>query len=178
MIFDVVYSDPPWRYDFSKKTADSIEAHYPTMACEDIMSLDVPSARNSVLYLWATAPKLIEALSVMSAWGFKYKTNMVWDKERIGLGYWSRVQHEHLLIGTRGHFSPPDYRYRVSSVYREKKTKHSKKPDAIRDMIANAYSQCSKLELFGREEHEGWVVVGNEIGGKDIRDSLKELRER
>ena len=177
MKFDVIFSDPPWRYDFSKKTVDSIEAHYPTMAVEDIMALDVPSSDNSVLYLWATAPKLTEALSVMSACGFQYKTNMVWDKMCIGLGYWSRVQHEHLLIGTKGHFSPPAYEYRVSSVYQEKKTRHSKKPDGIRNMIANAYSSFSKLELFGREEHEGWVVLGNEVGGEDITEALRKLRE-
>ena len=177
MLFDVIFSDPPWRYDFSKKTVDSIEAHYPTMATEDICELSIPSSPNSVLYLWATAPKLIEALAVMSAWGFTYKTNMVWDKMRIGLGYWSRVQHEHLLIGTKGHFSPPEYQYRVSSVYQEKKTRHSKKPDAIRNMIANAYSRYNKLELFGREEHDGWTVLGNEVGGDDIAEALRKLRE-
>lgn len=175
MIFDVVYADCPWRYDFSKKTADSIEAHYPTMAVEDIMNLHVPSAKNSVLFLWATAPKLIEALSVMSAWGFQYKTNIVWDKERIGLGYWSRVQHEHLLIGTKGHFPPPAYIFRESSVYREKKTKHSRKPDHIREWINSAYGGVSRLELFGREEHAGWVTVGNAIDGEDITTALAKI---
>ena len=177
MNFDIIYADPAWRYDFSKKTVDSIEEHYPTMATEEICCLDIPSSPDSVLFLWATAPKLVEALDVMRSWGFQYKTNMVWDKVRIGLGFWSRVQHEHLLIGTKGRFSPPDYQYRVSSVYREKKTRHSKKPDYIRNMIANAYSQCSKLELFGRELHEGWVTLGNEVGGEDIKESLRKLRE-
>lgn len=177
MKFDVILADPPWRYNFSKKTADSIEAHYPTMAVEDIMALDVPSADRSVLYLWSTAPKLLEALAVMDAWGFQYKTNMVWDKERIGLGYWSRVQHEHLLIGTKGCFSPPEYAYRISSVYKEKKRRHSRKPDYIRDYIAKAFGEQNRLELFGREEHEGWTVVGNEIDGDDIAVSLRKLRE-
>jgi N6-adenosine-specific RNA methylase IME4 len=175
MKFDVIYSDCPWRYDFSKKTADSIEAHYPTMDIEDIASLSVPCASNSVLFLWATAPKLSEAMYVMESWGFTYKTNIVWDKCVIGLGYWSRVQHEHLLIGTRGKFSPPAYEFRESSVYKEKKGKHSRKPDHIRDWIDKSYSGMSKLELFGRDEHPGWITVGNAIDGEDITVALAKL---
>ena len=85
--YQIIYADPPWRYDFSKDNADKIENHYPTMALQEICELDIPSDDNSVLYLWATAPKLLEALAVMKAWGFKYKTQMIWDKELIGMGY-------------------------------------------------------------------------------------------
>lgn len=175
MKFDVIYADPPWRYNFSKKTVDSIEAHYPTMAIEDIASLVIPSASNSALFLWTTAPKLPEAMYVMQQWGFLYKTNIVWDKRVIGLGYWSRVQHEHLLIGTKGKFSPPAYEFRESSVYEEKKRKHSRKPDHIREWIDRAYPLQSKLELFGREEHPGWVTIGNAIDGEDVSVALSKL---
>ena len=58
--YKIIYADPPWRYDFSKKDVDSIEAHYPTMSIEEICALQVPSEDNALLYLWATAPKLRE----------------------------------------------------------------------------------------------------------------------
>lgn len=105
--YQVIYADPPWRYDFSKSNSREIENQYPTMTVEEICALDVPSSTNSVLYLWATAPKLREALQVMDAWGFEYKSQMVWDKEILGMGYWFRGQHEILLVGTKGKFSPP-----------------------------------------------------------------------
>ena len=92
--FEVVYADPPWRYDFSKSDSREIENQYPTMTVDEICALKIPSAKNSVLYLWATAPKLREALQVMAAWGFEYKSHGIWDKEIIGMGYWFRGQHE------------------------------------------------------------------------------------
>lgn len=96
--YEVIYADPPWRYDFSKSNSREIENQYPTMSVDEICSLKVPTADNAVLYLWATAPKLLEALRVMDAWGFEYKTNAVWDKQIIGMGYWFRGQHELLLV--------------------------------------------------------------------------------
>jgi len=100
--YEVILADPPWKYDFSKDSTDSIEYHYPTMILEEIKNLKVPSADNAVLFLWATAPKLKEALEVIESWGFKYKTCAVWDKEWIGMGYWFRGQHELLLVGIKG----------------------------------------------------------------------------
>ena len=161
--YQILYCDPPWRYDFSKSNNRQIENQYSTMEIEDIKRLIIPSADNAVLYLWATAPKLIEALEVVKAWGFTYKTNMTWDKEWIGMGYWFRGQHELLLVGVRGKFSPPSQALRISSVYQEQRTRHSKKPDAIRNYIAQWYPDQSKIELFARQRTPGWDVWGNEI---------------
>lgn len=161
--YSVIYADPPWRYDFSKTNNREIENQYPTMDIEDIKKLSIPCEDNSVLYLWATAPKLREALDTMQAWGFEYKTHMVWDKEIIGMGYWFRGQHELLLVGTKGKFSPPDQDSRISSVYREKRTKHSKKPGLIRNLIHSWYPEFSKIELFARNSDENWDVWGNEV---------------
>ena len=161
--YQVIYADPAWRYNFCKDNADRIENHYPTMSTEEICNLKVPSANNSVLYLWATAPKLLEALQVMKAWGFTYKTNAVWDKGWIGPGYWFRGQHELLLVGTKGKFSPPEPTLRVSSVWREKKTEHSKKPAGIRSLISQWYPLQTKIELFARQRTNGWSVWGNEV---------------
>jgi len=161
--YEVILADPPWEYDFCKDNSDSINNHYPTMTVEEIKNLEVPSADDAVLFLWATAPKLKEALEVMEAWGFKYKTCAVWDKEWIGMGYWFRGQHELLLVGVKGSFSPPQESCRFSSVIREKRQEHSKKPDKVYEMLEVMFPQSKRLELFARNKRPGWEVWGNEI---------------
>jgi N6-adenosine-specific RNA methylase IME4 len=163
VLYDVIYADPPWRYSFSKSDSRQIENQYPTMSVDEICALSIPSAPNSVLYLWATAPKLLEAIAVMKAWGFTYKTHATWDKELLGMGYWFRGQHELLLVGTKGQFSPPPQPLRVGSVIREKRSKHSKKPMIVRDMIASWFPDARRVELFARESTLGWDVWGNEV---------------
>lgn len=105
--YDIIYADPPWRYDHSFTDSRRIENNYPTMENEEIMALKIPSNKDSVLFLWATAPKLPEALKVMEAWGFNYRTHLIWDKNSIGMGYWFRNQHELLMVGLKGKFSAP-----------------------------------------------------------------------
>ncbi len=164
-MFDVVYADPPWKYSFSKSNSRKIENQYPTMTTTEICNLKIPTAENAVLYLWATAPKLLEALKVMEAWGFKYKTQAVWDKGKIGMGYWFRGQHELLLVGVKGKFSPPEQSKRTSSVYKFVRGKHSKKPVEIRDLIKDWFPCANRLEMFCREPADGWSVFGNEAHG-------------
>jgi len=161
--FEVIYADPPWRYEFSSDTKDDIENKYPTMELEEIKSMDIPSADNSVLLMWATAPKTEEAIEVLNAWGFKYRTNAVWDKEWIGMGYWFRGQHELLLVGVKGNFSPPESTERVSSVIRERRTEHSKKPECVYGMIEKMFPDRKYLELFARNNRDNWTGFGNEI---------------
>ena len=161
--YDVIYADPAWRYDFSKSNSREIENQYPTMTIEEICALKVPAKENAVLYMWATAPKLLEAIKVLNAWGFEYKTQAVWDKEIIGMGYWFRGQHEILIVATKGKFSPPEQPLRISSVIREKRTKHSKKPIYVRDMIEQWFPNAERLEMFARTSGENWDVWGNEV---------------
>jgi len=161
--YDVIYVDPAWRYDFSKSDNRKIENQYPTMDLNEICLLNVPSKKNCVLYMWATAPKLLEAIKVINAWGFQYKTQAIWDKGIIGMGYWFRGQHEILIVATKGKFPPPDSSLRISSVIKEKRTKHSKKPIYIRDMIEKWYPNAEKLEMFARESSKKWDVWGNEV---------------
>ena len=161
--YEVLYVDCPWRYDFSKDTSDEIEQKYSTMTVQELKELDIPAAENAVIYMWATAPKLIEALEVMDAWGFTYKTNAIWDKEWIGMGFWFRGQHELLLVGTKGSFSPPKEKNRVSSVFRKKREEHSKKPDEIQDHITEAFPNRKKIELFARRKKDGWASWGDEL---------------
>lgn len=120
--FNVIYADPPWQYDFCCTDSRKIENHYPTMSAEEIAKIKFTTADDAVLFLWATAPKLREALYVMESWGFTYKTHAVWDKEIIGMGYWFRSQHELLLIGTKGNMNPPEPEKRYPSIIKSKRT--------------------------------------------------------
>ena len=164
MKYDVIYADPAWRYDFSKSKNRDVENQYPTMTIDDICNLPVNNMtnENAVLYMWATAPKLPEAMKVIEAWGFKYVTHGIWDKEMIGMGYWFRGQHELLMVAKKGKFSPPPSTMRISSVMKEKRGKHSKKPDFIRNLIKEWYPSAARLEMFCREEKQGWHTWGNE----------------
>lgn len=173
--YQIIYADPPWKYDFSKDNADKIEHHYQTMSLEEICKLKIPSDNNAVLYLWATAPKLTEALEVMKSWGFVYKTHCIWDKDWIGMGYWFRGKHELLLIGVKGKFSPPPPSLRVPSIYKQRRAAHSKKPEYFRDLIGATFKEMNKIELFARQKTEGWDCLGNKISGRDIRQELEEM---
>jgi N6-adenosine-specific RNA methylase IME4 len=162
--YDVILADPPWRYDFSRSASRAIERQYPTMTPDELKAIPVGewAAPDSVLFLWATAPKLPLALEVMATWGFTYRTNAVWDKGLIGMGYYFRGQHEHLLIGNRGKPRLPVASTRQSSVIHERRTRHSAKPVAAYEAIEGMYPHARKLELFARAGRNGWDAWGNE----------------
>jgi N6-adenosine-specific RNA methylase IME4 len=162
--YDVIYADPPWRYaNQAPRSQDRIESYYPTMPIEDIRAIPVENlaASDAALFLWATSPLLPEALSVMTAWGFTYKTSMAWDKGRMGLGYWVRVQHELLLIGSRGNPGRPLTR-NICSVISEPRGPHSRKPDRARRNIEAMFPTARRIELFARMRTPGWDAWGNE----------------
>jgi len=159
----VLYADPPWQYEHPISNSRKIENQYSTMSLESIKQMNISIAKDAVLYLWATAPKLTEALSVMDSWGFAYRSCAIWDKGMIGMGYWFRIQHELLLVGVRGKKSPPKPEQRVSSILCVKRGQHSSKPDQVRHMISTWYPNERKLELFAREAHEGWDSFGNQV---------------
>lgn len=167
--FSIIYADPPWQYDFTRSASREIENQYPTMDVEEIKAINVSEFchTDAVLYLWATAPKLRESLSVMEAWGFEYKTNMVWVKDRIGLGYWARSQHELLLIGTRGNFPTPSKAKRVSSIIEAPRRKHSQKPVQCAELLETLYPNMAKIELFCRSPRKGWTVWGYEAATQE-----------
>lgn len=162
-LFNVIYADPPWRYDFSISKSRQVETHYPTMALEEICALEIPSASDAVLFLWVPAPKLQDGLTVMTAWGFNYRTHMVWEKDKLGPGWYFRSIHEDLLLGTKGALGcplPPD---RPRSIFKAARKEHSRKPDSVYALIERMYPEGRYLELFARERREGWTVWGNEI---------------
>lgn len=166
--FVVLYADPPWRYENPPMGGSnrSIENHYPTMDIEEICALSVGDIAhdNSVMFMWATSPKLAECFEVLRAWGFNYRTDMVWVKDRIGMGYHVREQHESLLIAKRGELAPPPVEARPSSVVTAERLEHSAKPPVFYDLIDRMYPGVRKIELFGRapEERELWSTWGNQ----------------
>jgi len=163
--FNVIYADPPWRYEQDSASSNrGVENHYPTMALDEICNLDINdiAADDCILFLWTPSPIMNEAVKVIEAWGFQYKTSAVWNKESIGMGFYFRQQHELLLVAVKGDMPTPPIEHRHSSVYCEKRTQHSKKPDYFRDLIYKMYLEYPKVELFARSQYEGWSVWGNE----------------
>jgi len=163
--FNVVYADPPWRYEHAETDSRKIENQYPTMSLDEICDLPVSSicADDSVLIMWSTSPKLAEAMRVIESWGFVYRTCMVWDKERIGMGYYARQQHELLLIAARGSLPVPEATNRPASVVRIKRDEqHSAKPHEFYDIIEKMYPEYAKVELFARNQRDGWAAWGNQ----------------
>lgn len=161
--YNVILADPPWRYDFSTTENREIENQYPTMELNDICNLKVPAADDCILFLWATAPKLREALKVIESWEFEYKTNAIWDKIIIGMGYYFRGQHELLLVATKGNIGVPKPENRISSVIVAKREEHSIKPIIIYEIIEKMYPDKKYLEMFARNKRNNWASWGNEL---------------
>jgi N6-adenosine-specific RNA methylase IME4 len=166
--YPIILADPPWQYENPPLGGGNraIENHYPTMTLDQICALPVAdlAADDALLYLWATAPKLPECLYVLDAWGFSYRTNIVWMKDRIGMGYHARSQHEHLLIAKRGELPPPPPSDRVSSVVYAPRGPHSEKPVEFYELIERWYPTLPKVELFARAARDGWSAWGNQTG--------------
>jgi len=172
--FGTVLADPPWR--FVNRTGKVAPEHkrlsrYPTLTTDDICAL--PVAENledrAHCYLWVPNALLPDGLRVLSAWGFEYKSNIVWHKVRKdggsdgrGVGFYFRNVTEILLFGTRGRnvrTLPPGRRQ--VNMMQTRKREHSRKPDEQYELI-EACSWGPYLELFGRGVRTGWTVWGNQ----------------
>lgn len=172
--FATILADPPWQ--FQNRTGKIAPEHkrlarYSTMSLEEIRSLPVARASADVahLYLWIPNALLPEGLAVMSAWGFKYKSNIVWRKIRKdggsdgrGVGFYFRNVTELILFGTRGKNARTLQPGRTQVNYVEsRKREHSRKPDEQYELIES----CSRgpfLELFARGQRNGWATWGNQ----------------
>lgn len=167
--YPLIYADPPWQYDFSPTDSRAIENQYPTMPVDDICALPIQQIAmdDCLLLMWGTNPKLREALKVIEAWGFEYKTNAVWVKHAIGMGYYFRQRHELLMVATRGSFPTPEPEARPDSVIEADREQHSAKPLSVYDLIDRMYPDfCGpeyRIELFQRKPRDGWSAWGNEV---------------
>jgi len=163
--YPIIYADPPWRYGNPLNgSSRDIENHYPTMTLEEICSLPVKdlATDDALLFLWVTAPKLVESVRVIESWGFIYRTGTVWVKNKFGMGYYVRNQHEHLLIAKRGNPPAPPANARQSSVIHAPRTGHSVKPLGFYELIESMYPELPKIELFSRSPRKGWDAWGNQ----------------
>jgi len=163
--YAVIYADPPWQYDNNASDTRKIENHYPTMSLEEICALPVHEIthKDAILFLWVPSPLVPEGIQVVNAWGFTYRTQFAWDKERAGMGYYVRNQHELLYIAPKGDMPPPPTRARLPSVIRSPRRGHSQKPDEAYEYIEAMYPQLPKIELFARNTRPGWEAWGNEV---------------
>lgn len=172
--FGTVLADPPWR--FVNRTGKVAPEHrrlsrYQTLTTDEICALPVSAgmAERAHCYLWVPNALLPDGLRVMAAWGFDYKSNIVWHKVRKdggsdgrGVGFYFRNVTELLLFGTRGKNSrtlPPGRRQ--VNMLASRKREHSRKPDEQYALIESC-SWGPYLELFGRGVREGWTVWGNQ----------------
>lgn len=174
MQFGTILADPPWR--FMNRTGKMAPEHrrlsrYETMELREIIALPVRDLARpqSHLYLWVPNALIEEGLAVMKAWGFTYKTNIVWYKTRKdggpdgrGVGFYFRNVTELLLFGTRGNFRTLAPGRRQTNIIVSQKSRHSSKPEEQYSIIERC-SEGPYLELFARDWHAGWYVFGNEV---------------
>lgn len=168
--YQIVYADPPWSYR-SGKVQGAAQNHYPTMSDEQLYQLPVSTlaADTSVLFLWCTFPKLPEALNLIKAWGFTFKTvAFVWLKQNksgkgffLGLGWWTRSNAEICRLAVKG--KPKRKNASVRQLVFAPIEQHSKKPDIVRDRILELMGDLPRIELFARQASPGWDVWGNEV---------------
>lgn len=168
--YQVIYADPPWRYQRKRGTGVA-ENHYPTMSMEELCALPVQNLadRDCALFLWVTLPMLREVWSVIESWGFQFKTvAFVWIKQNRkssslfwGMGFWTRSNAELCLLAVRGH--PKRYSAGVHQVIMSHIEAHSKKPEEARRRIEQLMGDVPRIELFARRKSPGWAVWGNEL---------------
>jgi N6-adenosine-specific RNA methylase IME4 len=180
MKYDLIYCDPPWSYD-DKNPRGGCEKHYKTLKIKDLCELPVQniSADDSLLFMWATYPLLLDSLKVMAAWGYTYKTvAFTWIKMNkdgrtpcFGVGHYTASNAEIVLVGKRGK-GLQRINKDVSQIVMSKRTKHSAKPLKVIKKIDHLYGNVKKIELFARCKSDGWDATGVDLDGVDIRDFL------
>jgi N6-adenosine-specific RNA methylase IME4 len=159
--YQVIVIDPPWPYgtEYDPKTR-RVASPYPETPIEELAKFKIPAYKDSVLWLWTTHKFLSEALELMKGWGFEYKANFVWDKQRMGMGTWLRMQVEFCLLGIKGN---PEWKLTNErdflSVARKE---HSRKPDEFYKMVAKLTPDTKRIDIFSREKREGFDQYGNE----------------
>ena len=174
-VFNTIYLDPPWYQRGGGKIKRGADRHYPLMKEKEIEALlkrqlEDKVGENAHMYMWVANNHLPEAIRIIDNLGFRYITNIVWAKPRFGLGRYFRGQHEICLFATKGRgFSVRKDVNNISTLLGKtliNPTKHSKKPKEMYDLIESR-SEGPYLELFARNNRDGWISWGDEI--EDIK---------
>lgn len=172
--YNIIYADPPWKYNSrnNKNTrfGGGAIGHYSLMSFDDIAKLPIENiaADNCALFMWCTFPKLPQQLNILKSWGFKYKTigfNWIKTNKRngkpfFGIGYYTKSNSEICILATRGKMKPVSNK--VSSIVIEPRREHSRKPDCIRWKIVELFGDLPRIELFARQNIDGWDCWGDQ----------------
>ena len=174
--FDIIYADPPWTYKQQGPTARGAGAnHYNTMSLNELKEMPVRdiSTDRAICFMWATFPLIREAIELMEAWGFEYKTvAFTWVKTNkgngdifMGMGAYTRANAEVVLLGISKNTRPKSMvvRRNIKQIVISPRRAHSQKPPEIRDKIVELLGDIPRIELFAREVAEGWYAWGDEI---------------
>jgi len=170
-MYSIIYADPCWDYDgkeqHNNKVANaSATTHYDTLPLETLKTLNLTTVceKDCLLFLWTSSPHLPQALELMKAWGFEYKTiAFVWEKQKTNPGYYTLSQVEICLVGKRGRIPTPRGSRKERQFLSEMRGRHSAKPTEIRERITKMFPTQKKLELFSRARVDGWDCWGNEV---------------
>ena len=180
--YNVIYADPPWR--FSSKEVQRYngnrfrprETVYGREKASIMETWDVKriAEKDAALFMWSTDAHLEEAIRLMKAWGFKYVTvAFVWSKKTKNgkqastVGAWTMKNCELCLLGTRGRMLKNKRSNCVHQLVEAKRTEHSKKPDCVRTLIIKLFGDMPRIELFARQQADGWDCWGNEV--RDVK---------
>jgi len=181
--FDIIIADPPWKFTSNSKDrpGKNAMAHYDCLPRAEIDALPVPEivAKDALLLLWVTVPFLPQGLITAEAWGFKYVSEIMWAKERIGTGFWVRNRHEVVLVCKRGKFSCPKPAPFPDSIIEGQQREHSRKPDKLHEMVDDCldWIGLNKLEMFARESRPGWATWGNQADKFDSRQPIPDVED-
>lgn len=165
--FGCIYADPPWSYD-NRGTRSNVEKEYKaTMTVNELCAEPIGqlAADTCHLHLWVTVAFTFEAKRLLDAWGFEFKSEIIWCKSQMGIGNYWRLSHEKMLLGTRGNSADVVFQRgqkNHKSWLETKRGKHSNKPDAFRALVEKV-SPGPYLELYGRHRIPDWVVYGNDV---------------
>ena len=166
-LFDVVSVDPPWNYEGENRNKTSFDSvgrrvanPYPEMSTQEIKQIELPLMKDSIVFLWTTHKFLPDALEILKEWNLEYKGTLVWNKEKMGMGAWFRMQCEFCLVGIKGKPYWENTKYR--DILNEPRREHSRKPDSFFTMVEEI-TLGRRLEYFSREKRQGWEVFGNDV---------------
>jgi len=197
MKYSIIYADPPYTYrnwamqDITKKGEKWGKGHgrpiYNLMKDIDIYNIPVQDIceKNCVLLLWCPYPKLDIGFNIIHNWGFIFKTvAFTWVKLNkksntyfMGCGYYFRANSEICLLATKGNTLKRKKR-NISNLIVSKIEGHSKKPDIARDKIIDLFGDIPRIELFARQQTEGWDATGLDLDGRDVYDAIKYFKNK
>ncbi len=167
-VFEVIVIDPPW--DYGTDSAEQynpghfmsrVASPYPSMTHDQLLELELPAADDCVLWLWTTHRHIWEAKELSVRWGFEYKGLLTWNKEKMGIGKWLRLQCEFCLLCVKGNPRPLMSLGSQRNIISEARREHSRKPEEFYRLVEEMNQVGRKLDYFSREVRPGWDSIGN-----------------